>query len=271
MDIHKVDFSGVKWTLLVTLYLRALESRSKDSILADHAAADVIRRIDYDFGSLKIRMTAGDRYLVVLRAKQLDLWAIDFLSRHPDATVLQLGCGLDSRASRLGLPAGVRWFDVDYPDVIDLRRQFYPEHDRYRMIGASVTDPAWLDEIPTEHSVLVIAEGLLMYLTEDDVRQLLRRLTDHFPTGVLIFDGLSPWVVRVSNMLPGPYGSFNMGWPIRDGREVERLDPRLRHVMNIAVISQFPKIPVRAYRVLYQLLSRIPAMRNAIRVFRFDF
>jgi methyltransferase (TIGR00027 family) len=271
MDTAKVDLTGVRWTLLVTLYLRAIESRSKDSILRDHAAAEALRRIDYNFGSLKMRLTAGDRYLVVLRARQLDAWAADVLSRHPDATVVQLGCGLDSRAFRLNLPPGARWFDVDFPDVIDLRRRLYPERDRYRMIGSSVTEPAWLEEIPTDRPVLVIAEGVLMYLTEDDVRQLLRRLTDRFTSGSLIFDGVHPWIAWTSNRLPGPYGGFKMGWAIRDVRDVERLNPRLRHVADTPVVADFELVPVRFYRVLYRLLSRFPAMRDAMRLFRFEF
>jgi O-methyltransferase involved in polyketide biosynthesis len=84
---------------------------------------------------------------------------------------------------RLDSPAGVLWFGVDVPAVIELRRQVYQEHDRYRMIGPSVTAPGWLDAIPTDRPVLVIAEGLFPYLTEGEVRQLLQRLTDHLGRG----------------------------------------------------------------------------------------
>lgn len=271
MVTTKVDFTGVKWTMLMTLYLRAVESRDKNPVLGDHAAADAVERINYNFGSLKMRLTESDRFLVALRAKQLDLWAADFLSAHPEATVLQLGCGLDSRAFRLDVPAGARWFDVDYPEVIDLRRQLYKETDQYRMIASSVTDPAWPDEIPAEHPVLIIAEGLLMYLPEDEVRTLLRRLTDRFPTGALLFDGLLPWVVRFSNMLPPPFGSLSMGWAARDERQLEQWIPRLHHRETATVLAQHQKVPVQIYRVLYALLSRIPALRDMLRMFRYEF
>jgi methyltransferase (TIGR00027 family) len=269
---ERVDLTGVEWTMLVTLYLRAQESRSPGSILRDDAAADAMRRIGYNFNTLKMRATAGDRYLVVLRAKQLDEWAADFLRRHPDATVVQLGCGLDSRAFRLAIPEGVRWFDVDFPDVIELRRKLYPENDRYRTIASSVTDSGWLEEIPVDRPVLVIAEGLLMYLTEDDVRTLLGRITDRFPTGELVFDGMDHWVIKVSRtFVRGPYASFAMHWPAREGRDVERLNPELRCREVVSAIGQVAKIPVTGHRVLYRLLRRVPKLGDALRLFRCEF
>lgn len=271
---EKVDFTGVESTMLVTLYLKALESRSKDSILGDHVAAEVVDRIDYDFAKLIPRGGMGNRFTVALRAKQLDDWATDFLRRHPDAAVLHLGCGLDSRAFRLDLPAGVRWFDIDLPDVIDVQRRLYPAPDWYRTIGASVTDPGWLEEIPAERPALIIAEGLLMYLTESDIGRLLHRLTDRFSTGELLFDGFAPWVVRTTQRLSKLLA--RQGYPpystaMRDGREISRWNPRFRHVESVAMVSQFAKVPVRGYRITYRLMDMTPATRDFYRLFRFEF
>jgi O-methyltransferase involved in polyketide biosynthesis len=273
---EKVDFTDVKWTMLVTLYQRAMDSRTKGSILRDHAAAEAIDRIDYNFGRWTTRATSGDRYTVVLRARQLDEWATDFLSKHPDATVLQLGCGLDSRAFRLDLPGDVRWFDVDLPDVIELRRKLYSEHDGYRMLASSVTEPDWLDQVPADRATLIIAEGLLMYLAPREVEQLLQRLTDRFAAdpgrgGELLFDGVSPWVVWTTKLLRGPFAGFRMSWSIGDGRELERLNPRLRHVMTVSPPTRYAEIPVRSFRVLYRIACKVPAYRDALRLFRFEF
>ncbi|WP_208719834.1 class I SAM-dependent methyltransferase [Amycolatopsis circi] len=76
---------------------------------------------------------------------------------------------MDSRAFRLDPPSGVRWFDVDLPDVIALRRKLYSADDGYRTIAASVTDSGWLDEIPADRPTLILAEGLLRYLREAEV------------------------------------------------------------------------------------------------------
>jgi O-methyltransferase involved in polyketide biosynthesis len=271
--IDKVDFTGVESTMLVTLYLRAVESRSKDSILGDHAAAEAVDRIDYDFTKLVGRGALGNRFPVALRAKQLDEWAADFLHRHPDATVVQLGCGLDSRAFRLDLPVSVRWFDLDYPEVIKLRRRLYPEAAGDHTIGTSVTDPGWLEEIPTERPVLIIAEGLLMYLSESDIVRLLQWLADRFSASELLFDGLAPWVVRLSQRISKYIGG---GFPpyvtvTRDGREIERWNSRFRYLEEVPVASRYAKIPVRGYRLTFQLMNSIPATRNMMRVFRYEF
>src|SRR5258708_2372501 len=147
MTTSKVDFSSVRWgsvewTNLVTLYLRAHESRSRRPILGDHAAAEAVDRIDYDFKRMQRTMVpAANQYLVALRAKQLDDWCADFLHRHPEAVVLHLACGVDARVLRLVPPPSVLWFDLDQPAVIELRRRLYDDTEHYRMIGSSVTDP----------------------------------------------------------------------------------------------------------------------------------
>ncbi|WP_020500285.1 class I SAM-dependent methyltransferase [Sciscionella marina] len=271
MATGTVDFTDVKWTMLVTLYHRARDSRSARPILGDTVAAEAIDRIDYDFGSFRMRATSGDRALVVLRAKRLDEWASDFLARHPEATVLQLGCGLDGRAIRLDLPERVRWFDVDLPEVIELRRRIYEERPGYRMIGSSVTDTEWLAEIPAERPVLVIAEGLLMYLEREQVRTLLSRITERFSGGELLFDGAVSWVVRVSRMLPGFTSAFRMNWSIDGGAEIEHLIPTLRRVEERAVTSESGRIGDPVLRGVYELIARTPLLKDSLRLYRFAF
>lgn len=82
-------------------------------------AADVVRPIDHDFGEF----TADDSVVKALRAKQLDTWTAEFLAEHGAATVLHLGCGVDSRVYRVDPPGPVRWYDLDHPKVIELRRR----------------------------------------------------------------------------------------------------------------------------------------------------
>ena len=253
VDFSSVSWGSVEWTNLVTLYLRAHESRSQRTILGDHSAAEAVDRIDYDFQRIhRSSLPASNQYLVVLRAKQLDAWATDFLTRHPDAVVVHLGCGLDGRAFRMA-PPGL-WFDIDQPAVIELRRRLYDDTDRYRMIGSSVTDPQWLDQIPTGHPTLVIAEGLLMYLWESDVRQLVERLTDRFDSGEMLFDTLPPIAPRMSKL-------FTKGitkWGIRDARDVEKWNAKLRFVEQTSVLSGYPNIPSTPVRWIYRLFAALP-------------
>ena len=105
--------------------------------------------------------------------------------------MLHLGCGLDSRYYRLDPGPGVEWYDVDYPDVADLRRQLFPAREHCHVVAASVTDPAWLADVPADRPTLMIGEGLTMYLTEADGVALLRRIVDHAPSGELQFDAFN--------------------------------------------------------------------------------
>ncbi|KZS80218.1 methyltransferase [Mycobacterium persicum] len=251
VDFSSVRWGSVEWTNLVTLYLRGYESRSRKPILGDVAAAEAVDRIDYDFKRIRrTSLPATNQYLVVLRAKQLDDWCADFLRQHPDAVVLHLGCGLDSRAYRLAVPASVLWFDLDQPSVIDLRRRLYDETDNYRMIGSPVTDPGWLQQIPTGRPTLVAAEGLLMYLAEGDVRRLLACLTDRFEHGEMLFDTISPMGPRLSKI----FTKGMVKWGIGDIRDLERWNPRLRFREQASALASYQKIEATPVRLMYRLL-----------------
>jgi O-methyltransferase involved in polyketide biosynthesis len=275
---HKLDFSGVRWgsvewTNLCTLYLRAYESRQEHPVLGDRAAAEAVDRIDYDFARMRrVSLPWGNQFLVALRAKQLDIWADEFLRRNPDAVVLHLGCGLDSRAFRLEVPSGVSWLDVDVPEVIALRQRLYTERPNYTMIGSSVTEPGWLDQIPAERPALIVAEGLLMYLTETEIRDLLQRLTDRFDTGELLADLLSPWGPRLSNS--SVLAKFSTAgitkWGTQDGHELPMWNPRLNLIDRYAFLDP-AKIPLKPQRLLYRVSCAIPAVKNYDRLYRFRF
>lgn len=253
VDFSSVAWGSVEWTNLVTLYLRAYESRSERPVLGDTAAAEAVDRIEYDFKRIhRTSLPASNQYLVALRAKQFDDWSADFLTRHPNAVVLHLGCGLDGRAFRLDVPASVSWFDVDQPSVIALRRRLYDETEHYRMIGSSVTEPQWLDQVPSGRPTLVVAEGLLMYLREDETRPLLQRLTDRFDSGEMHFDTLSALAPLLSKV-------FTRGiikWGIRDAREIATWNPRLRFVEQSPALAGYQRIPSPAVRLIYAFTWR---------------
>ncbi|MCV7032047.1 class I SAM-dependent methyltransferase [Mycobacterium sherrisii] len=255
VDFTSVRWGSVEWTNLVTLYLRAHESRSRHPILGDHAAADAVERIDYDFNRIhRSSLPAANQYLVALRAKQFDDWCAEFLQHNPDAVVLHLGCGLDGRAFRLAVPPSVRWFDLDQPGVIDQRRRLYEETERYRMIGSSVTDPHWVEQIPSGHPTLVVAEGLLMYVSESQVRALFTRLLDRFDHGELQFDTLS----AVAPLLSKIFTRGIIKWGIGDARDIETWDPKLRFVEQSSALAGYRKIDTTLVRWIYRFFSASP-------------
>jgi O-methyltransferase involved in polyketide biosynthesis len=226
VDLEKVALSGAQQTALVTLYGKALDSRQPDSILGDRQADKALQHIDYDFSRLRTR--GRDQKSVAVRAKGYDRWVTRFLDVQPECVMLHLGCGLDTRVYRVKPPSTVGWYDIDLPDVIDLRRRLFPHRAGLYTIAASVTDPRLLDGIAGDKPVLVVAEGLTPYLRAADGVAMLRRIVEHFPRGEMVFDGFS----RAGVWLTQRYGPVKasgaqLDWSIDDPHQLEKAVPGL--------------------------------------------
>ena len=269
--IH-VDLTGAPQTMLATLYAKALDADADNSLLGDRWAKDVVRRIDYDWRQTSItpRNAAG----VTLRTVHFDNWAREFLAVHERATVLHLGCGLDSRAFRLDPGPGVEWYDVDYPDVIALHLRLYPSREHHHHVAASVTDPAWLQAIPADRPALLIAEGLTMYLTEDDGVALLRRVVEHFPSGELQFDAFNRLGIKGQkiNAVVRRSGS-TLHWGINGSDDIISAVPGVRLVAAMSVFDAdaFKQGMPRVYQLMGKVMSLVPAVRMIAQYHRYAF
>jgi O-methyltransferase len=264
---------GAQKTLSPVLRAKALDNRLPDPILGDEYAERAMRHLDpgYDkrrFGTSQLGLAA------VVRAKAHDDWARGFLAEHPDAVVLHLGCGLDARVYRIDPPASVDWYDLDYPAVIQLRQQVLPARDHYTLIGSAVTDLTWLDRVPRGRPALVIAEGLVPYLTEADVRRLLTAVVDAFPSGQIQLDTVSVWAWRTSKWDPTlrRYGTrFHCGFD--DPAALAGWHPRLGYV-DEAPMNDSPELMAKApanVRRVYRLLNLAPGVTKSTRIVRFRF
>jgi O-methyltransferase involved in polyketide biosynthesis len=276
METEKVHLTKEKETYLVTLYGKALDSRSKKPILGDQFADEVVRHIDFDFE--KLRVPKGAEITLPMRAKHLDQWTREFLSANPVSTVLHLGCGLDSRVFRIDPPATVRWYDVDYPDVIEMRRRLYPQRQNYSMIGSSVTDLHWLDGIPVDRPVLVVAEGLVQYLPEREGIALFNRITEKFLCGEFIFDAYSRLTVRLITLLTVSRAArVFLPWAVNNPHKLEKQVPRLKLVTSISFLFM-PELVERLsqsqswiQRVMYYTMGHFSFMRKSIQHLRYRF
>ena len=266
-----VDLSGAPQTMLATFYAKALDADLPRPILGDRFAKEIVDRIDYDWS--KTTITKAKSPSVTTRTAHFDTWTRQFLAVHPDAVVLHLGCGLDARAFRVDPGPGVEWYDVDYPDVADLSRQLYPARDRYHLIGASVTDPAWLADIPADRPTLMIGEGLTMYLTQADGIALLRRVVDRFPSGELQFDAFNRLGIKTQwmNSVVRRSGA-TLYWGIDTPDEILDAVPGLR---LLAWVSPFDSATFKDiawyYRALAAVMSVVPSLRYMAQYHRYAF
>lgn len=213
--------SAVAETLLIPLYIRAQEMREPSPLLRDESAVALVERLDYDFKRIKLRNM--NRVGIVMRARRIDLWTRGFLTVHPDAVVVHIGCGLDTRFERVD-DGRVVWYDLDLPEVVALRRELLPERPRGHLLACSVFDPAWMKAVaPTGRPTLFIAEGVLPYFEESQVKALILMLRDHFPGAELICDAFTPLMVRLDNLiLIRTKFDARLRWGIKHGRDMER-------------------------------------------------
>lgn len=271
-DPVKITLTGAPETMLATLYGRAQDAKSSNSVLHDHYAAEAVERIDYDFSKTKVKGTQAIG--VALRARQLDVWTSEFLTAHREATVLHLACGLDTRVFRINPAETVRWVDVDYPDVIALRRRLLPERgDDYRMIESSVTDEAWLADIPADRPTLAVFEGLTMYLTAPEGQALIRRITNRFPSGQLAFDCYGTIGIKLQKLVPAVRNAgATLHWGIDDPAQIEVLHPGLRCIDDLRStdVAGEEYLPLSG-RIQMKVISHIPALRDIGRIMRFSF
>jgi O-methyltransferase involved in polyketide biosynthesis len=271
-EIEKVSLTGPEQTALIGLYGKALDSRRPDSILSDRQADQALQRLDCDFAALRLRRR--DQISAAVRAKAYDRWVQRFVDGHPKCVVLHLGCGLDTRVYRVNPPSTVDWYDIDLPDVIGLRRRLFPPRAGLHTIAASVTDPRLLDTIPAALPVLVIAEGLTPYLRANDGVATLRRITEHFPSGELLFDGYSPaGVWGLERYVPVKASGAQLDWSINDPHDLEKTVPGL--IFDTESWYWDPVEIKRHYSWLYRqfmpILFRVTPIRRLGRALRYHF
>jgi O-methyltransferase involved in polyketide biosynthesis len=267
----RVDLSGAPQTMLATLYAKALDADFKEPILGDRYAKQIVERIDYDWK--KTTINARRAPSVTTRTAHFDAWAKQFLAAHPQAVVLHVGCGLDSRFFRLRPGPGVEWYDVDYPEVAALRAQLYPAAEHYHVVAASVTDPGWLADIPDDRPVLMLGEGLTMYLTEQDGTALLRRVVGHFSSGELQFDVFN-WLGIKSQVLNTVVrrSESTLRWAINGPDDIVAAVPGVRLVawQRWFESDTFAKLP-RSARLMGKAMALVAAAANMSQYHRYAF
>jgi len=202
-----INITDVSETLLIPLYARAIETLSKNPVINDRKAVEITEKLNKIFSTSdsplyrqlakgKIRKHSNKKLTAFLsiRTRKFDRYCQEFLKSIPNCTIVELGCGLSSRFSRID-NGTVEWYDLDLPEVIKIRKQFFQETKRYHMIASSVLDFRWMEQIPTK-DILFIAEGLLMYLHEDDVKSLIFKLQQKFPGCELVCEVENTFVIN---------------------------------------------------------------------------
>ena len=197
---YKITKNTVQETLVIPLYGRKLCSERYPTLYRDETAIRLIDQIDYDFTALEKRSGSLMQRFGILEAamRQSDL-AIevrDYLKEHPNAAVVNLGCGLDDTGRQCD-NGTCRLYNLDLPDVIAVRDQLLPAGEREENIPCDLSGTAWFQRIDASGGAVFFAAGVFYYFLKEQVRALVRQMADAFPGAVLVFDAANEKAVRL--------------------------------------------------------------------------
>ena len=265
-EVTAEDLTGVTETLLIPLAIRAFESQRPDALVKDERAEALASQLDQDFLRSKLaKVEDYSQVAMILRSREFDRYTQDFLARHPEAVVVHIGCGLDTRFERVAARNGqVEWYDLDLPEVIELRRRFIgDEGERYHLLACSVLEDAWLEtvKVHSPRRVLFLAETVFVYFIEAQVKSLVLRLRDHFPGAELVFDGWRPFEVWLGNhYLSRSQFAGIMHWGFWRGQEIEGWGEGI-HLLDEWGFFDQPEPRLGSYRWMAPLFRLFKPMR----------
>ena len=264
-DVVKVELGAVQETLFIPLAARARETRRRRPVLRDPKAAEILVSVDFDAEKYGRGWGGG---VTVLRTAIFDCWVRNFLAGHPGGMVVEIGTGLNSRFDRTD-NGQVHWIDLDLPDTIELRRRFFDDSGRRRMVAASVLDQDWLPVVrDSPGPYFFVAEGVLVYL--DQAVQVIARIAGAFPGALIAFDTYSQRMLDQQHRLAAkknmdarwawscdnPSTLTSLGLEVVREAAVTRPPPQLR--------SRLP----RRYRYALPLANRIVGDLATVTIFR---
>jgi O-methyltransferase involved in polyketide biosynthesis len=233
----KIDLRDVQKTLLLPLWGRAKLSKMGNPVLNDPKAVEIVDQMtECDFAGIQKIFTDFFNVGWITRARMFDDTIKAFLSEHPEAVIVNLGAGLDTTFFRVD-NGRLRWYDLDLPDVIEIRKKLIPESSRSKCIAKSLFDPSWTEEIQASGgNILLLAGGVLYYFNEPEIKDLFKLLAGSFPGGEIVFDTVSEFSMQFVNKGLKETGNESalLKWGINDAKTISQWDRR------IEVLEEYP-------------------------------
>lgn len=255
---HKLQ--NVPETMLISLRARYLESKENNGIINDPKSVEILDQIDCDFSGNK-EVSKGSQKGTAVRTEIIDELTLSFIKKYPKGVVVNLGCGLDTRYYRLG-KTSLKWFDLDVEESIALRKYFFKETADFKFIAKSVLDFSWVNEIPKNKPTLFIAEGLLMYFTENDVKSILQTIFKNFNKAEIILEAMSPFIAKNSDK-HADVKKYNASfkWGINSGKEIEKWNIGFTFVKEYFYNRHLDKMPF-----FWKIFYRTPVLKKSMKI-----
>ena len=249
---EKIKLSGVPETMLQTVYARAKESGGRGAI-HDAKAEEIIEKLDYDF-SLADKDTAMHS-AVIARTIVLDKLTKSWLAAHSGAVVVNIACGLDTRCDRLAGYA--HWYNLDLPETMAVREKLLPESGTISQIAMSAMDD-WGGEISEQNApVLIVLEGLTMYLNAKDVQQIFAVISNRFEKATVFVETMNPMIVKRFKEKSIDASNAKFTWGVKNGEALAELLPDFRFVEEHSLCEG-----MAVFAPVYKVLDKLSIVRN---------
>jgi methyltransferase (TIGR00027 family) len=227
---------GVPETMMVPLYARAVETQREDALFHDPKAVEMIERIDYDFSRFADSQLSN--LGVAIRTEIFDELTAAFIEKYPDAVIVNIAAGLDTRFTRVD-NGRILWYDLDLPESIEMRSAFFKETERNRWIAKSALDFSWADDVERRDHTLFIVEGLLMYFTEDQVKALIGAIVERFPGAEMLLEVIGVSQSKNTHVIDAVSKTgANFQWGIRHAETMADWDERLIYLEDISLYDR---------------------------------
>ncbi len=226
----KVSLGQLQQTLFMPLWARAMETQKNMPLLIDNKAVEIIESIDYDFTAFNQNLENINIISWISRCKTYDQIINKFIIAHPNGTIVNIGCGMDTYFER-AINSSVKWYELDLPDVIELKRKFFIENDNRKFIAGSFFNTQWFDEINPKNEILFISSGVFCYFEEALIREFLISLVNRFPSSELLFDVTSATGLKVANniIIKAGFGEESlMKWALKNKEHILSWDKRIK-------------------------------------------
>jgi len=235
--------NDVSETALLTLKSRIIEAEKESPLLDDPKGKEILDKIQKLIPEETKKRVLNRKFsptltsYISLRARKYDACTREFLEDSP-GLVVSLGCGFDTRFWRIS-QQDLNYFEVDLPEVIEMKRELLGADPGYQMIGCSVLDFRWISEIASiqKENVLFLAEGLFMYLPEREVIALFKKLASTFHNSQLVFETVNrkytrgfrkKMVERKMKQNSGTTAGSSFIYGIRKAEDIEQYADNLR-------------------------------------------
>ena len=250
----KISAEGIPESMLRALYARAKEAKKATKFIDCKKSIEIVENLDYDFTAVDKEYVMGRG--AIARSILLDKMVGEYIKKNPNATIINIACGADTRFFRVD-NGRIRWYNLDLPVTIEARKRLMDEGDRVFYIAKSALDETWADEVTADGSVLIISEMLSMYLTIEEVQKIFKIIRKKFETADVFMEVTASYIVKHATEGQGENNHKKYSYGVKSGRELQKKNWGFKWVKDVSLLAGLRKMYPS-----YYIMQFVPTMRK---------